>query len=146
MKINLYILLVLLVFACQKNAEETTIQLIDPCQYLTAGFQISDGFNKDSILQFIDKSEYITIVDDTFIITELLGNELFNGTEFQYVIKNDSLYLNNQSIQKVYKLVEFNPNFFSIELDNRFFRRVDFIKPIDKRDTIVIKKRKKFPI
>ncbi len=81
----------------------------------------------------LTNDSYISIIgDSTFNITNDLGEFLFNGKNFGYKIINDSLILSNDKQRLSYKILELNPNSFKLEVDNKYFDKIDLIKPRDK--------------
>lgn len=100
-------------------------------------YQVKDVAYHDSVKSFLDDNSYISIVgDSTFNVTNELGDFLFNGSSFSYKIIDDSLILSNNKHRMTYRILDLDANAFKLEVDNKYFDRIDMIKPKDKRRRI----------
>lgn len=123
--------------ACKKEPQMLTQKFIEPCDYTIMSYQVSNVAYHDSVKPYLTKDSYITITGDSiFNVSDKLGEFLFNGTNFIYKVIEDSLILENQGQRYAYKMEELAPNSFKLALENKFFDRIDMIKPKGKRRKI----------
>ena len=144
MKNYLFLFIFLLFTACNQKTQTNSQQYIEPCEYYIMSYQVKDVAFHDSVKKLLTNDSYISIIgDSTFNITNELGKFLFNGNNFSYKIIKDSLILSNNKQRISYKMVDLSPNSFQFEIDNKYFERIDVIKPKDKRrrveETVEIK-------
>lgn len=140
MKNYLYLIIVLLLAACNNKQQLFSQQYIEPCEYYIMSYQVKDIFYHDSVQSLLTDDSYMSIVGDSIInITDELGQFLFKGNRFTYKVINDSLILINNRQRISCKISELAPNSFKLEVDNKYFDRIDFIKPKDKRRKVVEK-------
>ena len=138
MKNCLFVFSVLLLTACNKKTQTTSRLYIEPCEYNIMSYLVKNVSYHDSVKNFLTNDSYISIIgDSTFNVSEDLGNFLFNGNKFTYKVIEDSLILADNSQRLSCKILELSPNSFKIEVDNKYFDRIDLIKPKDKRRKIV---------
>jgi transcriptional regulator with XRE-family HTH domain len=134
MKNCLFLFSILLLTACNKKTQTTSRQYIEPCEYNIMSYQVKDVSYHDSVKSFLTDDSYISIIgDSTFKITDELGQFLFNGSDFTYKVEGDSLILINSNQRQSYKILDLYPNSFRFEVNNKYFDRIDMIKPKDKR-------------
>lgn len=135
MKNILFLFMILILSACNnKNTQIASRQYIEPCDYHIMSYQLKDVAYHDSVKYYLTDDSYISIIgDSTFNITNELGKFLFNGNNFGYKIINDSLILSNNKQRLSYKILGLSPNSFKLEVNNKYFDRIDMIKPKDKR-------------
>ena len=134
MKNCLFLFLVLLLAACNKKPQSNLRQYIEPCEYYIMSYQVKDVSYHDSVKSFLTDDSYISIIgDSTFNVTTELGQFLFNGSDFTYEVVEDSLILLNSSQRLSCKILDLSPNSFKLEVDNKYFDRIDMIKPKGKR-------------
>ena len=134
MKNCLFLFLVLLLAACNKKPQSNLRQYIEPCEYYIMSYQVKDVSYHDSVKSFLTDDSYISIIgDSTFNVTTELGQFLFNGSDFTYEVVEDSLILLNSSRRLSCKILDLSPNSFKLEVDNKYFDRIDMIKPKGKR-------------
>ncbi len=137
MKSCLLLFTILILSACDKKTQTTSRLYIEPCEYNIMSYQVKDVTYHDSVKNYLSDDSYISIIgDSTFNITNELGEFLFKGNNFVYKIINDSLILSNNKKRLSYKIMEISPNSFKLEVDNKYFNRIDMIKPKDKRRKI----------
>ncbi|WP_052670790.1 helix-turn-helix domain-containing protein [Draconibacterium sediminis] len=137
MKSYLFIIVILFFTACNNKNQTNSQRYIEPCEYSIMGYQVKNVAYHDSVKSFLTDDSYISVSgDSTFTITNKLGEFLFDGNSFGYKIINDSLILSNDKQRSSYKILELNPNSFKLEVGNKYFNRIDFIKPIEKRRRI----------
>lgn len=135
---NYLFLILLLLTACNKKPQSTSQQLIEPCEYYIMGYHVKDVTYHDSVKSLLTDDSYITIIGDSiFHVTDELGQFLFNGSRFTYKVMDDSLILSKNSQRFSYKLLALDPNSFELEVDNKYFDKIDLIKPNDKRRRLV---------
>ena len=134
----IFLLMITVHSACNnKKTETASRQYIEPSEYYIMSYQIKDVAYHDSVKSYLTEDSYISIIgDSTFNITNTLGEFLFNGSNFGYKIINDSLILSNNKGKRSYKILELSPNYFKLEVDNKYFNRIDLVKPKDKRRRI----------
>lgn len=132
---NFIFLLIVSIFTSCHQKDETNLQkYIEPCEYNIMSFQVNDVANFDYVKSYITNESYISILGDSiFNVTDELGKLLFDGNNFTYEIIDDSLILSHNKQRLSYKLLELNPNSFSFEIDNKYFNRLDMVKPKNKR-------------
>lgn len=134
MKSCLLLFTILIFSACDKKTQTTSRQYIEPCEYNIMSYQVKDVTYHDSVKNYLSDNSYISIIgDSTFNVTNELGKLLFNGNKFGYKIINDSLILSDSKQRLTYKILELSPNSFKLEVNNKYFDRIDMIKPKDKR-------------
>lgn len=98
-------------------------------------YQVTNVSYHDSIKKF--RTGNITVIgDSTFNVSEELGQLLFKGNKFTYKIIDDSLFLLNCNQQFSCEILELSPNALSLKLNNKYFNRIDMVKPLDKRRRI----------
>ncbi|WP_319480959.1 helix-turn-helix domain-containing protein [uncultured Draconibacterium sp.] len=137
MKSYLFLIVILFFTACNKKTQTTSQRFIEPCEYSIMSYQVKNAAYHDSVKRFLTDDSYISVSgDSTFTITNELGEFLFNGNNFGYTIINDSLILSNNKQRLSYKILELDPNSFQLEIDNKYFDRIDLIKPKEKRRRI----------
>ena len=137
MKSSLLLISMLILSGCNEKTQMMPTQYIEPSNYHIMSYQVKDVKYHDSVAKYISDDSYITIIgDSTFNITSELGEFLFKGNNFVYTIINDSLILSNTKKSVSYKLLEIDPNSFKLEVDNKYFDRIDMVKPKDKRRKI----------
>lgn len=137
MKNCLFLAFVLLLAGCTNKTQTPSRQYIEPCDYHIMSYQVKDVAYHDSVKSFLDDNSYISIVgDSTFNVTNELGDFLFNGSSFSYKIIDDSLILSNNKHRMTYRILDLDANAFKLEVDNKYFDRIDMIKPKDKRRRI----------
>lgn len=135
MKNSLFLFMILIFSACNNiNTETASRQYIEPSEYYVMGYQVKDVSYHGSVKNYLIEDPYISISGDSiFNVTNPLGEFLFNGSNFEYKIINDSLILSNDKGKSSYKILDLSPNSFRIEVDNKYFDRIDLVKPKDKR-------------
>ncbi len=134
MKNYIFLIIILSLSACNKKIQTTSRQYIEPCEYQIMSYQVKDVAYHDSVKSYLTDASYISIQGDSiFNITNELGEFLFNGSNFTYKIVNDSLILSNNEHRLSCKILELSPNSFKLEVDNKYFDRIDVIKPKEKR-------------
>lgn len=130
----LFLFSILFLTSCNKKIQTNSQQYIEPCEYNLMGYQVKDVSYHDSVKDFLTDDSYISIIgDSTFKITDELGQFLFNGSNFTYKVEGDSLILLNSDQRQSYKILDLDPNSFRLEVNNKYFDRIDMIKPKDNR-------------
>ncbi len=133
----LFLILVLLMAACSKKPQQMSQKFIEPCEYYMMSYQVKNVSYHDSVKRFLSNDSYITVFGDSiFKVSEELGEFLFNGSKFTYKVIEDSLILKNKAQRLSCKILELAPNSFKLEVDNKYFDRIDMIKPKGKRRKI----------
>lgn len=136
MKSYLFLFIIITLVACNNKTQTTSHQYIEPSEYYIMGYQVKSAMYHDSVKHYLTDSSYISIIGDSiFNITDDLGKFLFDETNFTYTISNDSLILSNNR-QRLSHKIDLSPNLFKIELNNKYFKRIDLIKPKEKRRKI----------
>ena len=84
---------------------------------------------QDSAAKYLSYQHTINIIgDSTITVTEELGQFLFHGNKFTYKVIGDSLILTNSNQRIAGRIELVDPNFFRLEVTNKFLKRIDMIK------------------
>lgn len=137
MKSITYFVIFILAVSCSRSNQGKVQKIIDPSEYNIISYQVKDPSFHDSVIQYLEYNPEITVSDSSFNVNENLGPFLFGGNNFNYEIVGDSLLLEGDGIRNSYKITHLDLNAFEIEVDNKYFERIYFIKPKDKRKEIV---------
>jgi hypothetical protein len=128
MKNYLFLIFILILVGCTK--EQTPKQYyIEPCEYCIMGYEVKNTTFHDSVAKYLSYKHTINIIgDSTITVTEELGQFLFNGNNFTYKVIGDSLILTNSNQRIAGRIILEDPNFFRLEVTNKFLKRIDMIK------------------
>lgn len=140
MKKVISVLIAIIIIACKDKPVELEQKFIEPSKYNLAGYTVQESayIDHDSVKYYRERAFLEVRYDSIFELGKEFGDFIFGGHDFKYQILDDSLYLKNteRSI-KAHKINKLDANFFSVELDNKYFKRIGFIKPKDKRRRII---------
>lgn len=138
MKNYLFLLLSFVLFiSCNSKPQYLEQKYIEPSEYNVMDYEVKDTSYHKLAVSYVRNSHVYVIGDSIFNISKNLGDFLFKGNRFSYKILGDSLLLSNQLEKQSYKILNLNPNSFSIEVNNTYFKRIGLIKPKDKRRKVV---------
>ncbi|MBD0833191.1 hypothetical protein [Aestuariibaculum sediminum] len=136
MKNLLLVFTLLSIISCKKENSKSYQNFIEPCRYNVISYQVKDtSFFKivGNVMQ--NKNTHVQVKgDSTFVVSEELGELIFNGSDFNYKIEKDSLFLYDGKVSLSYKILDIYANAISIQIDNNpYLNRIDFVKPKDQR-------------
>ena len=141
---NIFLLIIIsLLASCSQKNNNTQEKNIDTGEYFIMSFQVTNVVYFDSIKSYIEKSQIIKL-DSNGILTSTpeLGELLFGGTKFNYMLANDSLFLKQNEQIFGFEILESNVNAFTLKLENKYFESIRFLKP--EKDRVRISKFKIF--
>ncbi|NHE58643.1 hypothetical protein [Cyclobacterium plantarum] len=137
---NLFVLLIVSIVAasCSKKSQDTSQKFIEPSEYHLMGYQVKDITYHDSVKYLLANEPYIRVLgDSTFTVSEELGQLLFKGRKFTYKVFEDSLILSNKRQRLSFKMQDLSPNSFTLEVHNKFLKRIDMVKPKEMRRKVI---------
>ena len=140
MKYILVFIFTILITGCSNDLRKVSKEGIEPGKYQMMGYRVKDLSYHDTIANYLkDGSNLIINKDSLFISNKSLGKLLFNGNSFKCKIKSDSLFLNKSKNIYSYKISKSDPNSFEIEINNKYFDKVFFIRSKAERKEIITK-------